>query len=123
MSAIPVSDAHGQFTWFSCRIPHVRGRVRHVVPSFCVIRKSLGVQFATAARLYAEAATSLALDHSEIEYALLLDQTVQAQDLTETAFRAFKEHVASHECGAPIPRLLPGREPARRLRSEQQRAS
>jgi hypothetical protein len=83
----------------------------------------LGAEFATAARLYAEAATSLArFDHSESEYVLLLDQTVQAQDRSEAAFRAFKEHVASHECGAPIPRLSPRREPAP-LRSKQRSAS
>jgi hypothetical protein len=83
----------------------------------------LGAEFATAARLYAEAATSLALDYSEIEYALLLDQTVQALTRAEDAFRAFKEHVASHECGAPIPRISPGREPAAPLRSKQRGAS
>jgi hypothetical protein len=75
----------------------------------------LGAQFATAARLYAEAATTLALEHSEIEYALLLDQTVQAQGRSEAAFKAFKEHVASHECGAPSPRPSPSREAVRPL--------
>jgi hypothetical protein len=55
--------------------------------------------------------------------ALLLDQAVQAQDRSEAAFRAFGEHVASHQCGAPGLRLSPGREPAGPLRSKQRSAS
>ena len=53
-----------------------------------------------AARLFAESAVLLATSgKSGIDYTSLCDQTIEAQGSAEVAFRAFKEHVVSHQCG------------------------
>jgi len=63
----------------------------------------LAEQFAVAARLYAESAVRLATSgESGIDFNRLSDQTIEAQDRSEAAFRAFKGHVAWHECGETL---------------------
>jgi hypothetical protein len=60
---------------------------------------ALASQFAIAARQYAESAAVLAtLERSGIDFTRLRDQTIEAQAHSEAAFKAFAEHVASHEC-------------------------
>ena len=68
----------------------------------CTIGRKLAEEFALAARLYAESAVRLAfVGKSGIEYSSLRDQTIEAQGRSEAAFRAFNEHVSSHQyqCG------------------------
>ncbi|HKE21851.1 MAG TPA: hypothetical protein VKB88_05630 [Bryobacteraceae bacterium] len=69
----------------------------------CPIRQTLAEQFATAARLYAETAVSLAtMGKSGADYILLRDKTIEAQEHSTAAFRAFTEHVASHHCSGAV---------------------
>jgi hypothetical protein len=81
--------------------PHAIYRAyKRIHMTSCVTRKSLAARFATAARLYAETATNLAiLGKFGIEYTHLVNQTIEAQVRSDAAFRAFTEHVASHNCG------------------------
>ena len=66
--------------------------------SSCAIRRRLAAEFASAARLYAESAVRLATSEEPgIDYTSL--QTLEAQGRAEFAFKAFTEHVASHQCG------------------------
>jgi|SRR5215831_18110811 len=69
------------------------------IRSYCAIRRKLAEEFAIAARLYAESAIRLASGKSAVDYACLRDQTIEAHGRSETAFRGFNEHVASHQCG------------------------
>ena len=65
--------------------------------SSCAIRRRLAAEFASAARLYAESAVRLATSEEPgIDYTSL--QTLEAQGRAEFAFKAFTEHVASHQC-------------------------
>jgi hypothetical protein len=60
----------------------------------------LAAELAIAARQYAETAAGLAtLGISGTDYTLLRDQTIEAQKRSEAAFKAFTEHVVSHQCG------------------------
>jgi hypothetical protein len=60
----------------------------------------LAEKFALATRQYAESAVRLAISgKSGIDFTGLRDQTIKAQGRSEVAFRAFTEHVASHQCG------------------------
>ena len=71
-----------------------------LMTSSCAVRRGLAADFASAARLFAESAVLLATSgKSGIDYTSLCDQTIEAQGSAEVAFRAFKEHVASHQCG------------------------
>ena len=68
--------------------------------SNCATRRKLAEQFAHAARVYAETAVRLAtLGTSGTDYIGLRGDTEEAHRRSETAFTAFSEHVASHECG------------------------
>ena len=63
----------------------------------------LAEQFAIAARLYVERAVKLAASGGVgINYTRLRDETIQAQERSEIAFRALTEHVASHQCGKAL---------------------
>ena len=67
----------------------------------CFMRRNLGEQFATAARLYAEAVVVLTCDPATIsrdEYDRLREATKQAQQRSEATERAFEQHVDSHDC-------------------------
>jgi hypothetical protein len=60
----------------------------------------LASRFAIAARQYADTAAGLAtLGASGIDYTRLRDQTIEGQAQAEAAFKAFTEHVESHQCG------------------------
>jgi hypothetical protein len=66
----------------------------------CPVRRKLASQFAIAARKYAENAAGLAtLGTSDFDYIRLRDETTAAQAHSEAAFKAFTEHVDSHQCG------------------------
>ena len=68
--------------------------------SSCAARRRLAEEFAFATRLYAESAVRLATSgKSGTNFTRLRDQTIDAQGRSEVAFRAFTEHVASHQCG------------------------
>ena len=69
----------------------------------CELRRQLAEKFATAARLYAEAVVVLTRHptKSEQDYNRLLKTTEKAQNRSEAAAVAFKEHVALHKCGTP----------------------
>jgi hypothetical protein len=70
----------------------------------CPTRRVLAERFATAARLYAESAVKLvSFEESRINYARLRNYAIRAQERSEAAFRAFTEHVASHQCGQVRP--------------------
>jgi hypothetical protein len=70
-------------------------------PFGCSIRQRLAQEFATAARLYAEAVvlvTSLGPIPND-KYSRLLDAARAAQERAEIAQITFEEHVDSHRCG------------------------
>ena len=67
--------------------------------SACNVKRTLAEKFAVAVRLYAESAVCLAISgKSGMDFIRLSKQTIEAQSLSEAAFRAFMEHVASHQC-------------------------
>ena len=68
--------------------------------SSCAVRQRLAERFAFSTRLYAESAVRLATSgKAGIDFARLRDQTIEAHRRSEVAFMAFREHVASHQCG------------------------
>jgi hypothetical protein len=68
--------------------------------SSCTTRRVLAEELALTARLYAEAAGRLASSgKSGIAYARLREHTSKALRCSEAAFRAFTDHVVSHQCG------------------------
>jgi len=68
--------------------------------SFCNARRRLAEKFAVAARLYAESAVCLATSgKSGDDFTRLGKRTIEAQSLSEVAFRGLMEHVSSHQCG------------------------
>ena len=70
-------------------------------PFDCSIRQQLAQEFATAARLYAEAVvlfTSLGTIPND-KYTRLRDAVREAQERAEIARVTFEEHVDSHRCG------------------------
>jgi hypothetical protein len=72
-----------------------------LMTSPCSVKRTLAEKFAVAVRLYAESAVCLATsEKSDIDFIHLSHQTIEAQSLSEAAFRAFMEHVASHQCAA-----------------------
>ena len=59
----------------------------------------LAEKFAVTARLYAESAVCLATSgKSGTDFIRLSQQTIEAQNLSEAACRAFMDHVGSHDC-------------------------
>jgi hypothetical protein len=65
----------------------------------CNVRRALAEKFAVAVRMYAESAVSLATSgESGSDFTRLLNQTIEAERLSELTFTAFREHVASHQC-------------------------
>src|SRR5215469_4748812 len=65
----------------------------------CERRRQLAIEFANAARLYSEAAVTLATSGlSEHGYAHFCKLTLKAQDRAEAAFASYEEHVDSHRC-------------------------
>jgi hypothetical protein len=65
----------------------------------CRLRRELADQFATNARLYAEAVVLLTNSTMPTRKFEELCLTVrQAQDRAQAAFMAFEEHVKSHGC-------------------------
>src|SRR5215472_7606856 len=68
--------------------------------SSCALTRRLAAEFACTARLYAESGVRLATSgKSGIDYTRECAQTLEAHGRSEIAFRAFTEHVASHQCG------------------------
>ena len=68
--------------------------------SSCAVRRKLAEKFAFATRQNAQSAIRLANSGKfGIDFTRLRDQTIKAQGRAEVAFRAFTEHVASHQCG------------------------
>ena len=67
----------------------------------CETRRKLSEQFATAARLYAEAVaafSSTPLTVSQDEYNRLRKAADEARERAEAIGTAFEEHVESHRC-------------------------
>ena len=63
------------------------------------MRRKLAAEFATAARLYQEAAVSLASQSiSHDEYVRLRKLAQEGQNRSEAAFISFEEHVDLHRC-------------------------
>src|SRR5262245_25575770 len=69
----------------------------------CERRRQLSEQFATAARLYAEAVVLLTLNHSRMsqnDYERLREAAEEARQHSEAMGIAFEEHVEWHQCVA-----------------------
>jgi hypothetical protein len=64
----------------------------------CQIRRKLAEEFATAARLYAEAVSALAANSTDSRYSELLDRMKQALQDCEVTGIAFESHVRTHQC-------------------------
>jgi hypothetical protein len=90
----------------------------------CNIRRKLSEQFATAARLYAEAVvvfSSTSLTVSQDEYNRLRKATEEVRGRAEAIGIAFEEHVESHRCGCEAPSQAGSRPPAFLPRLERRR--
>jgi hypothetical protein len=70
-------------------------------PLCCSMRQKLAQEFATAARLYAEAVALVTGSDTMANdpYIRLRNAARAAQDRAETARIAFEEHLDSHRCG------------------------
>jgi hypothetical protein len=72
-------------------------------PGCCVLRQEMAAEFATAARLYAEAVVAFTRNDlgqmSRHRYDQLLKSTQQARRRSEKAGIAFEEHIHLHRCG------------------------
>ena len=67
----------------------------------CEVRRKLAEEFATAARLYAEAVVALTrFQTKEGEYDRCREAAEQAQVRTRQASAAFEEHEDSHRCAS-----------------------
>jgi len=67
----------------------------------CKVRGELAAQFATAARLYAEAVvvlTSSFSSNSHLKYEQLVERAHEVQRRSDLARIAFEEHVGRHRC-------------------------
>ncbi len=67
----------------------------------CMDRRTLGEQFATATRLYAEAVVALTCNEATMsprDYYTFREIVKQAYVRSEAIARAFDEHVESHQC-------------------------
>ena len=84
-----------------CLVTFVRfGPPSQFMTSGCPTRRTLAQQFAISARLYSESAVALAtLGKSGVDYNRLRTETIRVQERSETALRAFTEHVDLHHCG------------------------
>ena len=79
---------------------HPKGTMSGIMTSSCAVRRKLAEKFAFATRHNAQSAIRLANSGKfGIDFTRLRDQTIKAQGRAEVAFRAFTEHVASHQCG------------------------
>jgi hypothetical protein len=63
----------------------------------CQLRQDLAVEYATSARLYAEAVADLAQAVDESRFEDLRIKARKAQERAECARIMFEEHVASHQ--------------------------
>ena len=74
----------------------------------CDLRRKLAVNFATAARLFSEAAVDLALTgSSEGRHVKLCEAALAAQQRAESALLSYEEHVDSHRCWSSRPAQAP----------------
>ena len=64
----------------------------------CKIRQALSDQFATAARLYAEAVVSLLSQTLQDDYDQFWRRVEEAQLRSTESGRALNEHLAAHHC-------------------------
>ena len=65
----------------------------------CHVRRALAEQFATAARLFSEAAVELAISGtSEERHMRLRKAAAAAQQRAKAALVSYEEHVGSHRC-------------------------
>jgi hypothetical protein len=74
------------------------GSPEDLIP-FCERRRQLAEAFTTAARLYSEAAVSLAVSGaSQTDHLRLCRLAVEAQNRSMAALAEYQEHVDSHRC-------------------------
>ena len=87
------------YTYFSSSTDTHSPMAPTTVPGFqtyCQVRSKLADEYATYARLFAEAVVLVTTSTVDIER--LQEATRQAQERVEAARVAFEEHMASHGC-------------------------
>ena len=67
----------------------------------CEVRRRLAEEYATAARVYAEAVVMLTRNqaNSHIDYSRLREAAEKARERSEATRVAFEEHIDLHQCG------------------------